>query len=131
MGLITMATGLVYAVKIFTLILGALKSPEGVQVLIAQWAVALGGDQLNIALTDSTLPGAKLLAVSSLGMLVAILSWISVALITTGGKILSWTLGDKEAIRKILAYAFGPARKPAMRRPEGDRPSDPHSNPLA
>jgi len=36
-----------------------------------------------------------------------------------GAKIVSWTLSDREAVKKVLVHAFGPARKPETSKPSG------------
>jgi hypothetical protein len=40
-----------------------------------------------------------------------ILALISMGIILAGAKTVSWTLGDREAVKRVLAHALGSARK--------------------
>ena len=124
-----MLIGLIYATNIFMLILGALKNPTAAQSVMTQWMTVLGGDQLGFTIQGVGFPGATLLAIVILGALTVILPWLAIALLTTGAKILAWTLGDKEAIKKILTHTFGPGLNPSPKPEEPTAPSVPKPAP--
>jgi len=127
-GLITMLTGLIYASKIFMLAFNTLKSPAAAHKLLTQWTEALGGEQLSIAIQGATCPGATFAALATLGGLTVLLIWLSTALITIGGKIISATLGDREAIKKILTDSFGSRQKPIPANPTEPLSPQPENN---
>lgn len=112
LGVIAVIIGVVYATRTFHLIYTALSGPETFQASLDQWASAVGGKELDVVIDGSTYPGAKIVAIIVLGGGAAILAWISMGLIVTGAKAICWTLGDREAVKKILVHAFGPQKRP-------------------
>lgn len=126
-GLLTIGIGLTYTLKLLALILNALKNPEKVEQLLSLWKDALGGEQLDIYILDVSVHGAPLLAIAVMGGLTLLLPKISIALISAGAKILSSTLGDKEAIKKILNEAFGRSRGTASQK-DTDQPTSNSKN---
>ena len=42
------------------------------------------------------------------------LTWIALGFIIAGAKVISWTLSDREAVKKLLVHAFGSTRKPQV-----------------
>ena len=123
-GLITMGVGLTYTLKLLALILDALKHPEKVERLLTMWQDALGGEQLDLIVQDVSVHTGPLLAIAVLGGLTLLLPKISIALITAGAKVLAETLGDREAVKKLLTQAFGNAHRPT---PPKDAP-EPQQN---
>lgn len=111
LGMIAIITGLVYVTRIFTAILGILHTPEVFEAHLAKWIKAVGGEQLDVVVAGTTFHCANFTAITVLGGGVIILAWLAVALVLAGAKTIAWTLGDREAIKKILATAFGPEKK--------------------
>lgn len=111
LGVVAIVIGLVYVTRIFGLIFGVLHAPDGFDAHLAQWVKAVGGEQLDVVVSGTTLHCARIVAIAVLGGGVTILAWISLGLILAGAKIVSWTLGDREAVRRMLAYAFGSEKK--------------------
>ncbi len=111
LGVIAIIIGLVYVTRIFALILGVLNKPESFDTLLDQWIKVVGGEQLDVIIAGTRFHSANLIAIMVLGGGVSILALISMGLILTGAKIVSWTLGDRDAIKKMLASAFGSEKK--------------------
>lgn len=123
LGIIAIIFGLSYATRLFAGIFSALRAPENCQALVDTWSAAVGGEQLDIVISGATYHCARIVAVVILGGGSMILAWLSLGLIAAGGKIVSWTLTDRAAIKRVLEQAFGPTRKPDPNRAAG---SDPH-----
>jgi hypothetical protein len=112
-GLVAVVAGLWLAIDLFNAIRHALNTPENVRPLLDQWATTLGGDKLTIKVADKSYPLASLAATIVLGAGCCVLTWLAIGVMMGGAKIISWTSSDREAIRRILQYAFGPTgRKP-------------------
>lgn len=126
LGIITIIIGLVYAMRMFNLILGALGDPEGFQVKLEKWNVAVGGDELSIVIAGVTYQCAQPVAILVLGIGAIVLAWIAMGFIRTGAKIISLTvpvLGDREAVKKILVHAFGAGKTPTQSNAPESKPS--------
>jgi hypothetical protein len=108
LGIIAMIMGLVYATRLFAAIFAALRAPESCQTLIGTWSTAVGGDAYHCA---------QIVAIAILGGGATLLAWLSLGLVWAGAKTVSWTLSDREAVKKMLERAFGPARKPEPNKP--------------
>jgi hypothetical protein len=112
LGIIAIIIGLMYATQMFTLLFSALQEPDSIHTYLEKWTEAVGGEELDIVIDGTTYPCANAIAITVLGGIVVCLAWISMGLILTGAKVVSWTLSDREAIKKILSHAFGAERKP-------------------
>jgi len=120
LGIIAIIIGLVYATRVFDLVFNVLQMPEAFQLHLSKWAEAVGGEELDLTIAGETLHGARFLAVAILGGGCVVLVWLSLGFVLVGAKIVSWTLSDREAVKKLLVHTFGPARKPqAEGRKEG------------
>ena len=119
LGVIAIIIGLVYATRVFALVFTALQAPETFQVHLDKWATVVGGDELDVVIGGTTYHGARIIAIMVLGGGSTILAWISMGFIRAGAKTLSWTLSDREAVKRMLIHAFGPARKPKPNKPSG------------
>lgn len=125
LGIITIIIGLVYASRMFALILGGLGDPEGFQINLEKWNTAVGGDELSVMIAGEVYHCAQPVAILILGLGAIALAWIAIGFIRTGAKIISLTvpvLGDREAVKKILIHAFGPAKKPAQNNVPASKP---------
>jgi hypothetical protein len=114
LGLAAIFVGLTYAIRIFGAVAGALGDPNGFQTHLETWMAAVGGESTSVELGEVTLRPARVLALAVLGGGSLVLAWLSIAILVAGAKTLSWTLGDQEAVRRLLIHAFGPGRKPSM-----------------
>lgn len=115
LGLITIVMGLFYVTRIFGLVYDGLHSPGDFQAVFARWVEAVGGSDLDIRAGGETFPGARVLAAVVLGGGMLVLTWITMGIIFTGAKIISWTSGDRDSIRRILRHTFGPTMEPAKK----------------
>ena len=68
------------------------------------------GAKLDVTLPNGTFPLAPLVAALILGGGTFILAWIGLGMMLTGAKIVSWTQGDREAVKRILEYSLGRRR---------------------
>ena len=111
-GIVAIVIGLVFAVKIFTLVHGGLQNPQKFQGVLQRWAPAVGGDELTIETETARVPLANVVAVVVLGGGTLLLGYLALGIMRTGAKIVAWTATDREAVKKLLTYAFGPRGKP-------------------
>ncbi len=110
LGILAIVIGLYCSTKIFFGIYDVLRNPEGFQAIHGQWIEAVGGKELSVQINGDEYPVANLVAILVLGLGALVLAWIAIAVMVTGAKIVSWTSSDREAIKKILAHAFGPGK---------------------
>ncbi|MEZ4528804.1 MAG: hypothetical protein R2941_23075 [Desulfobacterales bacterium] len=111
-GLIIMLFGLKYSIDIFNLIYDALRDPEKIHEILIRLGENIGGDALDVTIGKKIIPISMIISLMVFCGGSVILAWLAMALMQTGGKIVSWTSGDREAVKKILQYAFGEAMKP-------------------
>jgi hypothetical protein len=108
---------------VFVALFEGLRAPQSSKELFSQWAETVGGDKLTIDANPAgpgqpagpDQPGVKLalapfLAVSVIGGGTFLLCWLALGIMVAGAKIVSWSSGDREAIRKILRHAIGQGR---------------------
>ncbi len=117
LGIIAIIIGLVYATRVFDLVLNTLHAPGAFEAHLDKWVEAVGGEQLDLTLAGETFHGARVFAIMILGGGALVLVWLSLGFITVGAKTVAWTLSDREAIKKLLVHTFGPARKPQPKTP--------------
>jgi hypothetical protein len=108
-GVVAVVAGLWLAIDLFNAIYHGLNAPENVRPLLDQWGATLGGDKLTVKVADKSYPLASLAATIIVGAGCGVLTWLAIGVMLTGAKIIAWTSSDREAIRRILQYAFGPA----------------------
>jgi len=111
LGIVAIVIGLVFATRLFTSVLAALRSPESYQAYIAMWTDAVGGEELSVVIAGQTYRCANVIAIMILGFGVTILACIAMGLMQMGAKTISCTLGDKEAVKRILVHALGQTAK--------------------
>ncbi len=108
LGILAIIIGLMYAGRTFNLIYNAIKHPQTFQVLFDQWVLIIGGSKLDLTLFGEAYPVARIITVFVLGGGSLILVWLSIGIMMAGAKIVSWTSSEREAIKRILTYTFGP-----------------------
>ncbi len=108
-GVVIIIIGAVYAMKMFYAIYHGVKNPQYVEALIEQWMQILGkeSESITIQSLDLTFNLGRVTAVVILGGTAYILASIAISLMSVGAKIVSWTSGDREAVKRILTYTFG------------------------
>lgn len=109
LGIIAIVIGLVYAVRVFGWVHTALLNPSGFQERLVLWSAAVGGEKLDVVTGDTVYHAANFMAILVLGGGTVILAWIAMGLIVGGGKIVAWTVSERDAIRRILVQALGAA----------------------
>jgi len=125
LGLVIIVIGLIYALRVFDLVYGSLKSPEGFGEVFARWVAAIGGEELNIEVEGEVIPLGPAFAIAIMGGGALILCWVAMGFITTGAKVIAWTVDERKAIQRLLKYAFGAhAAPPPPREETGGPPPD-------
>ena len=109
-GLVMMVIGVVYSVRIFGWISEGLREPEKVSDLVRRWGLAMGGGAAFEINLGDTIPLSEILAVLVLGVAMWVLIRIAFLFLSVGSTVIRNTLGEKEAIREILKYTFGPGQ---------------------
>lgn len=108
LGLGMVILGVIYTTRIFGWVSAALQNPESIEGLIQRWETAIsGGAQTVWRFGDNEIPVSSFLAVLVLGFGVFILIRIAFWFLTEGAKVISSSIGEKEAIKSILLYVFG------------------------
>ena len=106
-GLVVIIIGLKYAMDIFQLIFSILKSPTYLTDPIQQMAGVIGGSALELSWEGRAAFLANLLALVVYFCGILLCAWLTLALMSTGAKIISLTAGDRSAVKKLLQGAFG------------------------
>ncbi|MEW6354814.1 MAG: hypothetical protein AB1696_00695 [Planctomycetota bacterium] len=119
LGIIAIVIGLLYAIKVFGAAFGALQDPDTIAPLLTKWQSAVGGNGLTVIIQEKTYPIAPFLAVAVLGVGAILLGWIALGIMLAGAKIVSWTAGDREAVKRILAHALGSQGTKAIKTESG------------
>ena len=123
LGLVIIVIGLIYALKVFDLVYGSLRSPEGFGEVFARWVAAIGGEEPNIEVEGEVIPLGPAFAIVIMGGGAFILCWVAMGFITTGAKVISWTVDERKAIQRLLKYAFGARAAPPPPREETGGPA--------
>ncbi len=111
-GLIVIICGLKYSIDIFTYLFEAIKDPQKLEGTLELWAVTLGGEAFSLSFGKKVIPLSMIMSTMVLGGGVLILAWLALAMMQTGAKIVSLTMGDRSAVKSILQYAYGSSMKP-------------------
>lgn len=101
-GIVLIVMGLAFVVKIFGVIAGTLTAPGNIRTLVEDWTRVIGNDQLTVLYEGKEIAVGPVIAVGILGVGGLVLASISMQLITNGAKVISITLGDREAIKQLL-----------------------------
>ena len=115
-GIVILLYGFKLCVDIFMLIYSALTEPEQIASIFNQWAQTPALKSLTFTLGERTFSLAHIFAIIIGGGCALLLGWLSIAMMQTGARIISWTSNEEEAIKKILKSAFGPGMKPVISR---------------
>jgi hypothetical protein len=107
LGLVVIVIGLYFSVRTFLIIRDTVRDPTGAQETFAQWNEALGGDKLEIRFEGDLVPLAPILGLVAVGGGCVLMCWLSLGIMVAGAKIISWSTGDREAVRQILREVLG------------------------
>ncbi|MGE4559417.1 MAG: hypothetical protein AB7E77_04420 [Desulfobulbus sp.] len=116
-GLVVIIIGITYAMDVFQLMLAMLHSPSTLAGPIQELATTFGGNAYDLALSDRTVPVAKIVALVIYCFGVFTCAFLTMALMQTGAKIVSFTIGESNAVKQLLKKAFGRRMQPEA---EGD-----------
>jgi hypothetical protein len=118
LGLAVIIIGLKYAMDIFHLIFTILQSPTYLKEPIEQLAQIVGGSLFGDKMEGGTvfLANTVALAVYCGGALVC--AWLTLSLMHTGARIVSLSVGDRSAVKKLLQSAFGNRLQPKVKAEE-------------
>jgi hypothetical protein len=119
-GLAVIIIGLKYAMDIFQLIFTILKSPTYLTEPIQQMAKIIGGSAFDGKLEGGTVFLANIMALTVYCCGALLCAWLTLALMHTGAKIISLTVGDRSAVKKLLQSAFGNSLQPKEKVEEDD-----------
>ncbi|MDF3128920.1 hypothetical protein P0Y35_06910 [Kiritimatiellaeota bacterium B1221] len=109
LGLSMMVLGVVYSIRIFGWIVEGLKNPEVMGGILSKWETAMSdGEPYILNFAGGDLPLSKFCAVLVLAFGTWILVKIAFLFLSEGAKVISNTLGDQDAIKRILEHTFGP-----------------------
>jgi hypothetical protein len=115
LGLGIIILGLYLALKTYTTIQRGVTEPVTFQETVKKWTevmdVSPKNDPAAAAWDEKTRfeaeAVAQVMGVVAIGGAYFILCWLTVAIMTAGARIISWTTGDREAVRKIIREALG------------------------
>ena len=110
-GIVTILIGLWLALTLFGMIAEGLRTPEAFTETWKQWAAVVGGDGLKLKVGEQEVAFAPAASVAAVGMGLSLLTWLSLGVMLTGAKIVAWASGEREAVKRVLRYAFGPTAK--------------------
>ena len=110
-GIVTILIGLWLAIKLFGAIAEGVQSPEAYRDTIQQWTALVGGDALKIKAGEQEFALGPIVALAAVGLGLVLLTWLSLGVMLTGAKIVSYNSGDREAVKRILQHALGGVRR--------------------
>jgi hypothetical protein len=106
-GIIAIVIGLWLALKLFGAVAEGLQSPDAYKETFQQWTALLGGDRLKIKVGDQELALGPTAALGAVSIGLMLLTWLTLGVMLTGAKIVSWTSTDREAVKRVLQHALG------------------------
>jgi hypothetical protein len=100
-GLAILALGLFLTLKMFFLIYSAAMAPESIKEQFVKWVAFLleGAKKEDFELLK--IPP-NIVALAGFGLFSAILTWISLSIMATGARILSWTRNEQEEMKRLM-----------------------------
>ncbi len=106
-GIIAIVIGLWLALKLFGAVAEGLQSPDSYKETFQQWTALLGGDRLKIKVGDQEFALGPMAALGAVSIGLMVLTWLTLGVMLTGAKIVSWTSTDREAVKRVLQHALG------------------------
>lgn len=111
-GLVVIIIGLKYAMDIIQIIFTILQSPTYLTDPIRQMADVIGGSAFDQRWEDRSVFITNMLALIIYCCGILVCAWLTLALMQTGAKIVSLSVGDRSAVKKLLQSAFGKSLQP-------------------
>jgi len=112
LGIVIIIIGLKYCIDIFGILFDILKDPARLNNILTTMIQALDWETFNLTSGTKVYPISSLFALIVYAGVIIILAVLSMGMMRTGSKIVSWTIGDREAVKEILQYAFGETLRP-------------------
>lgn len=106
-GIIAILLGLWLALKLFGAVAEGLQSPDAYKETFQQWTALLGGDRMKVKVGDQELALGPTVALGAVSIGLMVLTWLTLGIMLTGAKIVSWTSTDREAVKRVLQHALG------------------------
>jgi hypothetical protein len=107
LGMLAIGFGIYFVVRVFVTVYGHLSNPAGFKPLLDEWVKTLGGAGLDFHFDGKDYSTGAVVAALLLGVGAILLGWLALGLTLTGAKIVSWTVSDREAVKRVLRRAFG------------------------
>lgn len=120
-GLGMMLAGIYFAFYLFGAAYQGVTAPERFGPVVDQWTQHLGGEEPMLEAQGVRLKP-RLAAVFVLGGCALILLWITLAVISTGARIVYWMGTDLDAVRRVLHQIFGPSTIQVIKGPQQPEP---------
>lgn len=121
-GLAMMLVGLYFAFQLFAAAYAAVTAPEPFGRVVDQWTEFLSGDGPLLDVADEVHVSPRLLTVAVLAGCTLVLLWLTLAVISTGAKIVYWMASDHDAVKRVLSHVFGPSVIKVVKGPEEPPP---------
>jgi len=112
LGIIAIAAGLYLSITLFVTVKDGLKDPESVAPTIARWARLLAEEDATFEFAGGEHPAGTALAVAVVGGGALLLMWIAVGLLSAGARVVSRTISDIEAVKKLAAEIMRSSGRP-------------------
>ncbi|QTA80806.1 Uncharacterized protein dnl_31190 [Desulfonema limicola] len=112
LGIAIIIIGLKYCIDIFGILFDLIKNPERLNIILTNMVQSLDWEAFNLTSGTKVYPVSSVLALLVYGGVIIILAFLSMSMMSTGSKIVSWTIGDRQAVKEILQYAFGETLRP-------------------
>lgn len=121
-GVLLMLAGLCFAFQLFGVAYAAATSPERFGGVIEQWAGFLGGNEPVLKAGQEFQVSSRLAAALVFGGSLVVLLWLTLAVISTGARIVYWMGTDLDSVKQVLSKVFGPATIQVVKAPEAKPP---------
>ena len=110
-GIVVILVGLWLAIRLFGAVAEGLQSPEAHRETLRQWAAVVGDKGIKIKVGEQEFDLAPAIALAAVGLGLVLLTWLSLGVMLTGAKIVSFASGEREAVKRVLQHALGGLRR--------------------
>jgi len=112
LGIVIIVIGLKYCIDIFGILFDIIKDPARLNTILTTMVQSLDWEAFNLTSGTKVYPISSVLALLVYGGVIIILAVLAMGMMRTGSKIVSWIIGDRQAVKEILQYAFGETLRP-------------------
>lgn len=132
-GIFLILMGLYFATQLFGVAYSAVTEPDQFGPVVEKWSEFFGGQEPIIDVNNGQVKiSPRLFAFFALGGAGLVMLWLALSVITTGARIIYWMGTDLDAVKRVLASAFGPSTVQIIKEPSEKRPQPfDHPNPGA